>query len=140
MTSSAVKTTIINKLQEVLPDLFNTAGLDDFEKYMDSQPDDTEKRIIGIYIAEEGDTEDFHILTLLIQAQLYKKSDYKQEYHNIIMPAIRENITASLVGYIDRDSLIGDLYPVERSGTSFAFYEIQFSNPLDDCGDFEDDS
>ena len=135
MTASTAKTTIIDKLQDVLPDLFIAAGLDDFEEYIDEQPGPTEKRVLGIYIAEENDTTEFHTLILILQAQLYKKLDWKQEYHSVMMAAIRTNITASLIGFIVRERITADLYPVERSGSSFNFYEIEFSEPLDDCQD-----
>ena len=133
MTATLTKTTIMNTLASVLPALLSTAGLDDFESYLDEQPDDTEKRILGIYVASETDTTDSHTLVLLIQAQLYRQADYKQEYHSVIMQAIRSNITAELIGFNVREKIDADLWPVDGSSTSYGFYEIEFSEELDDC-------
>ena len=49
------------------------------------------------------------------------------------MPAIREHITAGLVGYNVRERISGDPWPVDVNGSSFVFFEIEFSEVLDDC-------
>lgn len=133
MTATLAKTTIMNTLASVLPTLLSTAGLDNFESYLDEQPDDTEKRILGIYTVNEMDTVDSHTLVLLLQAQLYRQADYKQEYHSVIMQAIRDNITAGLIGFTTREKIDADPWPVDGSSTSYGFYEIEFSEELDDC-------
>ena len=133
MTATLAKTTIMNTLASVLPTLLSTAGLDNFEDYLDEQPDETEKRILGIYTISETDTTDNHTLVLLLQAQLYGQADWKQEYHSVIFQAIRDNITAELIGFTVREKIDADLYPVDRNSTSYGFYEIEFSEELDDC-------
>lgn len=133
MTATAAKTAIKNKLASELPALLTAEGLDDFDEYLDSQPSDAEKMQIGIYISEEMDTEDDHILSVLIQVQLYRKADWTQAYHSVLMAAIREHVTAHLVGFISRDQVTGDLWPVDQTSTSFNYYEVRFTEPLDDC-------
>jgi hypothetical protein len=133
MTATAAKTAIKNKLASVLPALLAAESLDDFDEYLDSQPSDVEKMQIGIYVDEEMDTEDDHILSLLIQAQLYRKADWTQQYHSVLMATIREHITADLVGFMSRDQITADLWPVDQRSTSYSYYEIRFSEPLDDC-------
>jgi hypothetical protein len=133
MTASVVKTTIMAKLASVLPALLSTASLDNFTDYLDEQPNKTDALQLGIYIIDETDTVDSHVLTVLIQGQLYSQGDWKQKYNDVIMPAIREHITASLVGYNVRERIMADLWPVDVNGSSFAYYEIEFSEVLDDC-------
>lgn len=133
MTATAAKTAIKNKLADVLPALLAAGSLDDFTDYLDSQPSDPEKLQIGIYIDEEMDTENDHILSVLIQVQLYRKADWTQKYHSVLMAAIRENVTADLVDFITRDQITADLWPVDQGSTSFNYYEVRFMEPLDDC-------
>ena len=132
MTAGQTKTAIKNKLASLLPALLTAAGLDNFDDYLDEQPDETEKTQIGIYIADETDTTETHTLQIIIQAQLYKKGDWKQAYHDVLMPAIRQHITAALVEYVTRENIIADLWPVDKNSSSFGFYIIDFSEPLDD--------
>lgn len=133
MTASAAKTAIKNKLAAILPDLLSAASLDDFDDYLDEQPSNTEKAQIGLYVDEETDTTVLHTLSIIIQIQLYKRPDWKQKYHGILMGAIREHITADLIDFITRESIEADLYPVIENTSSFNFYIITFSEPLDDC-------
>ena len=133
MTATAAKTAIKNKLASELPALLAAESLDDFDEYLDSQPSDPEKMQLGIYTDEETDTVDDHILSVLIQAQLYGKADWAQAYHSVLMAAVREHVTADLVGVITRDQGTGDLWPVDQRSTSFNYYEVRFSEPLDDC-------
>lgn len=133
MTGSEIKTIIRDKFAADLPALLATAGLNDFEDYLPSQPGDYERRQLGMYTENRLDVTTDESFSLIIQAQLANTGDFKQEYDDVLFPYIKKNITAELCGFTVRDSLEADLYPVDSNSTSFYFYILTFSNQLDDC-------
>lgn len=134
-STSVVKTKIKEKLAEVLPALLTAAGLDDFDDYLDDQPSKPDAVQLGVYVDTEIDIVDSHSLTIIIQAQLYRKGFKQDAYHAVLMPALRKYITAYLVDYTTRESITADLWPVDKNASSFSFYVIEFSEDLDDCDD-----
>ena len=133
MTTAEIKTAIKNKFAADLPALLTTAGLADFEDYLTSQPSDYERRQLGMYTESRSNTTDNKSYSLIIQAQLASTGDFNQEYDDVIFPYIEKEITAELAGFITRESVEADLYPVDDNSTSFNFYILTFSSVLDDC-------
>ena len=133
LTTKQIKTIIRDKFAADLPALLTTAVLSDFEDYLISQPSNREKRQLGMYTEGRTNSTDFREFRLIIQAQLPRIADWEQNYDDVIFPYIEQEITAELLGFITRESVESDLYPVDQTGTSFNFYVLTFSSPLDDC-------
>lgn len=123
---------IADKAAEKLPALLATAGLSDFDEYQNKsplRPDDLE---FCVYIDSDDDSTDSQAFGVVIQCQIYGKDD-GQEYHSVIMPFLREFITAELIEYEVRDSIRAEVWPMDNASTSFIFYGIAVSSQSDDC-------
>lgn len=126
---------IVIKLSQVLPPLLSAAGLDDFEDYSIYPPDDADKKILAVYVDAERDFTVEYEIRFVIQAQLARERR-TTEYHSVIFDAIRKNITSTLMGLEKRDNVEADIWPLDRgNGTSFCFYELSFTQDMDDCDD-----
>lgn len=135
MNSSAMLTAIINKLSSVLPGLFLTAGLANFDEYVHGAPTEYETKSLAIYLDSESDSTDLYNVSFLIQAQLYQIEN-PQAHHAVIFDAIRENITPALIGMETRNRIDADLWPInENTSTSIIYYLLDFERNLDDCDD-----
>ena len=115
-----------------LPALFTTAGLDDMDEYKINQADDTRKKQACCYVGPERDGTDTHEVVFILQFQLAAKVELT-DYHDIIMPFVREFITPELLDYNTREGIEFEPWPADMSGTAVLWYYIGFSEPLDDC-------
>ncbi len=89
LSATAAKTAIKDKMAAVLPALLTGAGLDDLSSYLDKQPADREVTTLGLYTESESDSTDNRTLSIIMQIQLPRIGDWKQEYHSVILGAVR---------------------------------------------------
>jgi hypothetical protein len=116
-----------------LPALLSTAGLEDFDEYLNKSPLRSNDKELCVYIDFDDNGTDTKTFGVMIQAQLYG-DDQVQEYHSVIMPFIEQFITADVVGYQTRMNISSDVFPMEPNGSSaFVFYMVSFESQIDDC-------
>jgi hypothetical protein len=132
MTAIERTQAISDLLENNLPPLLATAGLDNFDVYQNKAPLRSTDLEMTVIVDYDEDDVDLYRFGVLIAAQLYGK-DQAQEYHSIIMEFLREFLTGSVVGIMERNSIKGDPWPIDLNSTSFCFYEVGFSEPLDKC-------
>lgn len=126
--------TIISELASILPPLFTAAGLDDLSLYSSDKPKTPQQTALVCYIDYENDDSETHTIGVIIQVQLYAVSDsVAGQYHEVIFPAIRNNIAPDLLGFDTRLQIASDIYPIDQRGSGFLFYGVEFSRSLDDC-------
>ena len=135
MTPIEKTTAIRDLLSANLPALLSSAGLSDFDEYRNKTPKKADDKELCVYIVSDSDNEETQDFTVLIQAQLYQ-SDQDQEYHSVIYPYLTENLTGDIVGDMQRQSIVGDIWPMEpgSGAAAFLFYEVSFFTDIDDCG------
>lgn len=107
-------------------------ALDDFDSYQNFSPTDDKARIIAVYIDEDEDNTDNEVFSVIIQAQIYGE-DLVQQYHSVIMPFLRENLTNKIVGMMERIHIKGKVWPMDTNGSDFIFYLARFESDLDKC-------
>lgn len=134
MTPVEVTKKISDQAALDLPALLLGAGLSDLAEYRNKTPVKSDDLEFCVYIEQDADTTDFEVFQILIQVQLHG-SDKDQEYHSVIMPWLKEVITARFVEFEIRDSITSDLWPMDMRGSAFIFYYLHFNNSLDDCDD-----
>lgn len=136
MTPNEKKTAIKNLLSTNLPALLTTAGLPDFQEYLDKYPNDPNKRQIGIYYFQDDDDTNSLRSGFVIHLQLPRILD-ADDYHDVVYPYIRENLTADVVEMTVRESIESDIIISDMSGTSIIGYFVLFSSDLDDCPEYD---
>ncbi len=115
-----------------LPALLGTAGLDDFDAYRNKTPLKSDDKEFCVYIDIDDDDTDSQAFGAIIQVQLSGK-DEADEYHSVIMPFLRAELTASVVDYTVRESIKSDIWPMDNKGVSFIYYFVTFTIENDDC-------
>lgn len=132
MTALEMRALIKNTLQSVVPPAISSAGLSPIEQFVTGRPKQSDDIELAVYLDFENDSTTAYNVGFIIQLQLFGK-DNGTEYHSILFDLIRENITASLLGADDRESVNSDIWPADNVGSSFVFYNLEFSKELDDC-------
>lgn len=128
---------IKNTLEAGLPSLLSGASLSNFDEYRTKSPSEREKKSICVYLDNTLDNTLLFTRSFIIQVQLFRIDDDEAiDYYDVITPFIKENITPELLGYVDRDKIEDDYYPIDgNTSTSFIFYSLTFNTDLDDCED-----
>lgn len=133
MTPIEQTAAIRDLLSANLPVLLGTAGLDDFDEYLNKSPLRAEDLEIAVYIDLDDNDVNTKMFQVIIQVQLNKKAEI-QEYHSVIMPFLEEFLIGSVVDMTQRMHIKSDLWPMDvNGGSSFGFYEVRFETELDDC-------
>ncbi len=117
-----------------LPALLGAVPLDNFDEYRNKTPLKVDSKQFCVYIDIDDDDTDSQTFAAIIQAQLFGK-DEADEYHSVIMPFLRSELTASVVGYDVRESIKSDVWPMDNKGVSFIYYFVTFTIENDDCDD-----
>jgi len=116
-----------------LPPLLGTAGLDDFDEYINRPPLRSNDNEFTVYVADMTNSTARGAFIVVFQIQLHGQ-DKGQEYNDVIWPWLEEKVVASVVGFQERDELSGELWPMGRETQNvFNYYDIVFVNDLDDC-------
>ena len=115
-----------------LPALLGAVPLDDFDEYRNKTPKKSDDKEFCVYIDIDNDDTDNQTFGAIIQAQLFGK-DEADEYHSVIMPFLREFLTADVIEYTVRESIKSDVWPMDNKGVSFIYYFVTFTIENDDC-------
>jgi hypothetical protein len=132
MTPVEITQLIADTMAAGLPSKLTTAGLENFAVYQNKIPNKADDLEVCVYLDYDDDDTDQAVLGILIQIQLYAK-DENQEYHSVINPFLKKNITPELVGFETRQFIKSDHFPMDNNGSAFIFYKIEFSKNLTDC-------
>jgi len=132
MTAVEKTKAISDLLAAGLPSLLATASLDNFDEYLNKSPLRIDDKELCVYIDFDDNTTDNKDFGVIIQTQL-NGEDQVQEYHSVIMPFIESNLKGSTIGMVERVSIKSNVWPIDKHGTSYIYYEIEFTDMLDKC-------
>jgi len=132
MTSIEMRKTIRDTLASVVPGPIATAGLNPINQFVEGRPYQVDDKEVAVYLDYENDTTSDYNVGFIVQVQL-NGADQATEYHSVIFDLIRENLTAELLGLTVRESINSDIWPADNVGSSFVFYNLEYSKSLDDC-------
>lgn len=135
MTAKQQVAAIRNKLASTLPAALTSAGLQDFEDYLERPPNDRDKRQIGVYCTRDTDSTNQLLRLLVIHIELPGVRN-EDDYHAVINPVVKQQITPELIDMVSRDEIDSLIFPIEpRDNSATIYYFMRYTSELDDFDD-----
>ncbi len=120
-------------LETDIPDILYSNDLDNFSVYHIGGSKNPKE--LGLFIYQDRTTLDAvnNTLSLIIQLQLYQKTEIESaEYQDILTGYMRDYDPDNL-GMTMLNSIETDCWPIEQTGTTFIYLILNYIENLDSC-------
>jgi hypothetical protein len=130
-------TALKNYLSANAPAVITAAGLTAFDDYLDTPPNNNERRQACSYLAEGSNIVTQATESFIINFQLARETR-PDKYLSVLWPLILAMPPETIGMQSLEDATHSTWYPGEIGSTAFLLIEVRYTSDLDDC-QWEDD-